>query len=177
MRLFIAANFSKTEKQALIAERDRLLKSAPSALRTGDKNIHMTLAFLGEIPASALSRITSCIDAACAGRPELGLLFDRVGLFGDVLWLGAQNQKALFDLQRHLADELTAAGIPFDRKPFKPHVTLARRFNAKDRPSLQHSIPARVRAVSLMHSHRESGLLVYDELYLKALEGESSWKI
>lgn len=43
------------------------------------------------------------------------------------LWLGIAPVPELITLTERMREELAARDIPFDDKPFKPHITLARR--------------------------------------------------
>lgn len=113
-------------------EQRAALARAISALRPGARpvaaaNLHMTLAFLGSVDAQR-ERLAEAAAEQVHGAPfELDL--QRVGHWARprVLWCAATPAPAaLFALHGALAGGLRAAGFELDRRPFSPHVTVAR---------------------------------------------------
>lgn len=92
---------------------------------------HVTLAFLGEIDDAGRAAAMDALDAACAGMPPVQLAPDGLGKFGHAndasLWMGLQADDALYRLAARLREELDSRGVSFDPKPFRAHITLARR--------------------------------------------------
>ena len=92
------------------------------------RRYHVTLAFLGDLPAEQADRIPTMTSVA---SPGFDLVFDRFGSFGRgprVLWIGpGECPKELATLVGQLRVELDDAGVGYDRRDFKPHVTLARK--------------------------------------------------
>ena len=95
MRLFIAINFGDTALDAFEAARERLRAQAGRANYSRRENLHLTLAFLGELPGSRLADIEAAMSAAAAGAGAFTLSFDHAGRFrregGDIWWLGAAD--------------------------------------------------------------------------------------
>jgi len=92
-------------------------------------NLHLTLAFLGNVPDERLDAVRTA--AGALGAPRLLLTLDRYGWFdaAQVLWIGCSESPAPL---RQLAAELghlmaEVAGLNTDLRPFHPHVTLARK--------------------------------------------------
>ena len=163
MRLFIAIRLSE-EMCAKIAAYQRALRA--QGLRAGyshTENLHLTLAFLGERPDA---------DAVIAALEKLTfspfpLSPDESGRFGDVFWIGLKESAPLTALVRDLRALLKDAGIAFDKKPFRAHITVARYLRGEV-PAV--SVPhgeMRVSRVSLMRSELIEGRRVYTELYAK----------
>jgi 2'-5' RNA ligase len=105
----------------------------PELSVTAPANLHLTLAFLGELDEAAVAAAASAVDGAAAGIVrgwEVG--WGEAGGFPGgsrprVLWLGVGTGAAeLMAAQRLLAGELGARGLPLDAKPYRPHLTLAR---------------------------------------------------
>lgn len=96
------------------------------------ENHHLTLAFLGDVCEAEASAAVAVVEKACA-RADGPVPLRCVGLgsFGKptdaTLWLGIDADPTLLDLVRRVRDGLDDAGIAYDAKPFKPHITLARR--------------------------------------------------
>jgi 2'-5' RNA ligase len=92
------------------------------------ENLHITLAFLGEQPASLLPDLKDILEHL--PKSAMTLTLDRLGYFqkNRIAWAGMHNPPdALFTLQSELAQALLRRNVSFDsRAAFKPHVTLAR---------------------------------------------------
>ena len=93
--------------------------------------LHLTLAFLGERPAAALPSLEATAAAMASRHRPSPLCTAGLGGFpkaaaARVLWLGVEPSQALEALATDLRGGLAAAGEPFDAKPFRAHLTLAR---------------------------------------------------
>ena len=100
---------------------------------------HLTLAFLGDGSANDIAAATDALEAACASQPAVPLRSDGLGKFGRAsdatLWLGIAPVPELMELAERVRGELAIRGVPFDDKPFKPHITLARRARSEGKPA------------------------------------------
>ena len=143
---------------------------------TPRENRHVTLAFLGNVPASALPDVEEAIDKSAAGVRDITLLPDRLGKFGRssgaTFWLGLAEDPNLTNLAERLREELRTRGISFDDKPFLAHITLARRARIPkgDLPPLPFPGPTRATHVALFKSTLSSEGASYEELYGVDLE-------
>ncbi|MGW7411099.1 RNA 2',3'-cyclic phosphodiesterase [Streptomyces sp. NPDC054863] len=89
---------------------------------------HITLAFLGELPVAAAALLRPPLADLAASRPPLTLALRGGGHFDErVLWSGVDGDLGALHL---LAAEVRAVvkdcGIPFEDRPLRPHLTLAR---------------------------------------------------
>lgn len=131
MRAFIAVDIGD-EIRGRLDELQRKLKKVHSNVRwTQPKNMHLTLAFMGDVAITELDRITSVIDRVCRGAGAFELNAIGVGTFGKpghprVLWAGIEACHSLTALQQRISEALLVAEIAFDQKPFSPHLTLGR---------------------------------------------------
>lgn len=91
-------------------------------------NLHLTLAFLGQQPATVLADAQKILTHLSTPTPTLVL--DRLGYFtrNRIAWIGSHaTPPGLPALQQELTNALIANGISFNNQPsFKPHITLAR---------------------------------------------------
>ena len=115
------------------ATRRELLRAIRTAVRrsggrgTPPGNLHITLAFLGPVTEAALERVIDVPPIPSAG---FSIKLDRLGFWrgSSVLWLGSRRQPAaLLQLERTLWDALVAVGFERERRPYRAHVTLARK--------------------------------------------------
>lgn len=168
MRLFIAINFDKDTKDRILECQSRLRKLGRGNFSSPD-NLHLTLAFLGEVEEERLEELKAVMDGTAV--PEMQLTFSKTGCFrGDeeLWWIGAEENGKLLRLQEELTDALVDAGFSPDRKKFRPHITLARRMNIGHVESgkiLKSPFSTEIDSISLMLSHRPGGVLTYTELH------------
>jgi len=127
VRAFFALSPDATVRESLAAlGRDVARRSRGRAV--SPENAHLTLAFIGDVPKSALPILQGVGDR----MPKKGfvLSFDSLWAWraSGVAWIGpAVLPPALLTLHSTLADALVAAGFELETRPFRPHVTLARR--------------------------------------------------
>lgn len=175
MRLFIALEIPPI-MQDEISDLVRPLHASMPGRFTPREKRHVTLAFLGNVPASALPDVEEAIDKSAAGVGGITLLPDRLGKFGRssdaTFWLGLAEDPNLANLANRLREELRTRGIPLDDKPFLAHITLARRARIPkgDLPPLPFPGPTRATHVALFKSTLSSEGASYEELYGVDLE-------
>jgi 2'-5' RNA ligase len=95
--------------------------------------LHLTLAFLGEQPEEQLEVLETIGRAVTVSGRGGVLRLSEAGSFGAkraprVLWVDLTGDlEALLEIQQRLDTALREAGFPMEDRPFRPHVTLARR--------------------------------------------------
>lgn len=160
MRLFIAIRLSDEMRDALVHAQNELYDCGVRGRFTAEENLHLTLAFLGEVPDA--EPVMDALSTLSFAPFELGL--EGLGCFGDLWWAGLKESAALEALARKVRHALAERELPFDRKRFSPHITLIRNASGK-LPGLQlRPASMTVSAVSLMRSDRGKHGMVYTEL-------------
>ena len=167
MRLFIALRFTEEFKIAL----DKLAKTLRANSSGGNftrlENYHLTLAFIGE--TDRCRDLKKLINSVEYDRFDISL--ERSGHFGDIQWVGLKRSPELEGLASDISDRLTASGIDFDKKQFKPHITLARKCVPHSGFRLDvPDVSMTCASVSLMDSSRINGELTYTEIFKKDLK-------
>lgn len=126
LRLFFALWPDPATRDALAATAGSLRRicggRAPPA-----NNLHLTLAFLGDVPEVRVPELAD-LAATLVAEP-LVLELDRIGYWRQqrLVWAGPQSRPdALAALAAALADSLRAHGFRSERRSFQPHVTLLR---------------------------------------------------
>jgi 2'-5' RNA ligase len=109
------------------------LRAAPGAPRwTPSSRWHLTLVFLGDVPAASLAPLTAGVAPAVAATPPLTLRLAGAGRFGSrrrptVCWAGVEGDVAtLSALATRLASAVRTVGLPVEDRPFRAHLTLGR---------------------------------------------------
>jgi 2'-5' RNA ligase len=172
MRLFYAVNFEPAVIKRLVDIQDALRAQVVRGSFTLEDNLHLTLAFIGEVPedrSGPLRRIAETFQMAPFELRLNGLgRFRREG--GDILWLGIAENRSLVSIYNKLSEQIAGAGFKLEKRTFTPHLTLARQ--ARLRPEFDLSaysrrlepIDTEVKKVSLMKSERLNGRLTYTEI-------------
>jgi 2'-5' RNA ligase len=125
MRLFVGLDFSWDTKQLLAS----LAGGIPGARWVPPENYHMTLRFIGEVPAHRAEEIDLALAALRARA--FPLVLAGVGTFAkggqeNALWVGVEKNPSLEALRSKVETALQRAGCEPERRRFTPHVTLAR---------------------------------------------------
>ncbi|MET8063882.1 RNA 2',3'-cyclic phosphodiesterase [Micromonospora sp. NPDC005313] len=132
MRLFAAVYPPAVAVADLTARIAGLRVAAARHSRLADPaGLHLTLAFLGEVPDDRLADVERALasTARTARAPRLRLAGG--GSFGQgrstVLWADVRGEVGALDaLARSIRGRLREAGLPCDDKPFRAHLTIAR---------------------------------------------------
>ena len=125
-RLFIALTLPDAVRDTLAGEAQPL----PGVTWTRPEQLHVTLRFLGDVPAEQVDGIVTRL-ASIRVAPFI-LPVENVGTFPPnrpphVLWIGVgSGHPRLFQLRQRLDDALLSAGLQLDVRTFHPHITLAR---------------------------------------------------
>ena len=160
MRLFAAIQFSPAVKSALL-EAIAALRHQGTGTFTRPENLHLTLAFIGE--TEDLPGAKAALDAACVGGP-VSLTVGGLGHFNDLWWTGVRENPKLEKLALAVQRALREQGFSIEKRAWKPHVTLVRRWRGP-RPSVTvRETSMRAERVSLMKSERVNGKLTYTEV-------------
>ena len=131
LRLFFALQPALDQSLELVEQVSPLVARL-QAQRVPAENLHATLCFIGAVAEDRLEALTSAA-AAVRGR-EAALRFDGLDHWRKPHVLCAiatePTPAALLDLAEHLGQAATAAGFHPDLKPFRAHLTLARKVDA-----------------------------------------------
>jgi 2'-5' RNA ligase len=124
-RLFVGLWPADDVRQA-IEEHAAAWQWPARAVRTRSERLHLTLHFLGQRPAGELPLLRRVLDVGWEGC-ELELDRCTVWPGGIAVLESSAVPPALARLHADLASRLAAAGVPLDARPYRPHVTLARK--------------------------------------------------
>jgi RNA 2',3'-cyclic 3'-phosphodiesterase len=127
-RIFFAL-WPDSRWQAALAEatRQAVLDSGGRAVPV--ESLHATLAFLGSVPEARLLDVRAAAIASVGVASSVHLALTRLEYWkgAAVLCAVAEENPAVAALATGLKTQLIAAGFAPDLKPFRPHVTLARK--------------------------------------------------
>lgn len=114
------------------------------------RQLHATLAFLGDTPFEQVPEISAVLDQVVRAHDVLSLELTGLGAFPNpsrprVVWSGLSPKEGITALANEVSTAIADLGFPRDERPFQPHLTLA---YVKSRP------PGELQA--LIHAHTES---------------------
>ena len=156
-RLFLAFWPTPAVRDALLAWRDAW-DWPHKATPVRAEQLHLTLHFIGDV---ARERVPTLADALDAPLQPFALRFGRAALWqhGVAVAEPLTAPARLLALHAALGQVLLAHELPLDARPFRPHVTLARRAaaaSAQPGPALRWQ----VRSYALMESRAGAYLIV-----------------
>ena len=128
---------------------------------------HLTLAFLGETPDNRLTAVMEALRPI--PRQPLRLRIAGGGKFGrsrfTTVWAGLDGElDGLRGLAAAIRRELKRARLPFDAKPFRPHLTLGRPGDRLSAEALAHDLAA-------LHAYRGPEWTVADVRLVRSFLG------
>jgi 2'-5' RNA ligase len=180
IRSFIAIELPEEAKKGLARLRKELERDEHRFVKWVDPGgIHLTLKFLGNIPAKRVTEITEAMKEAMQGTSPFHLEISGLGAFPRlrqprVLWVGVGGEiDKLSRLQQNTDSALAALGFAKEERPFVPHLTLARIREGPSAPerrsfselvgstTFEDKYPVEVEAIRLMRSQLTRGGAIY----------------
>lgn len=167
MRLFVAINFNTETRSRLIAIRDELRSQSTHGNFSLDENLHLTLAFIGEVSPKKIDKIKAILETVTFDPFEATV--EQLGTFsrGTLWWAGFREDTPLMLLQREIEHKLALCGFEMDGRKYSPHITLGREVVTEIKPWKIEPFGEPVSAVDLMKSERIGGKLTYTAIHTK----------
>ncbi|MFZ8843836.1 RNA 2',3'-cyclic phosphodiesterase [Thermoflexus sp.] len=134
VRAFIAVELPDALQQKLAEVQRRLrqeLRDLPIRW-VRPESIHLTLKFLGMVPAAQIDEIIAALRGLTLERGPFMFVVEGLGCFPDprhprVIWVGVSDPtRALAGFQRLVEASMQKLGYPPEDRPYQPHLTLAR---------------------------------------------------
>ena len=164
LRAFVAVEMPGPVRKALEEVQSGLKQLNIRARWVRPENIHLTLKFLGNIPAGHVPSIGEVLRVVAQAHGRFSLAAAGLGVFPDIrhpkiIWVGLTSRpEALTPLQQDLDGRLAALGFPREEKPFRGHLTIGR-FRAE-------GFPGPVADAVKRHAAAEFGTFAVDEIVL-----------
>ena len=127
LRVFLAISPSKIVQRQL-AHQAKLLAPICGGRQIVMPHFHLTLVFLGNISTQRIETLRHIMRKIAAKK--FALCLDKISYWkhNQIIYLHAkQFPVELFDLVAALQSTLSEAGFVFDRRVYKPHITLFRK--------------------------------------------------
>ena len=186
MRLFVALNLPKKEKDR-IYRATRVLRESELPVRWVEpEKYHLTLKFLGDVSEDRIESMEEAVGRVALTTDALDLAVEGLGAFPTirrprVIWVGVEPTPALRALKQDLEWALTDSGLERETRTFHPHLTLgtaeasngAGAFRGLDdkAAALTYKGEITVRNLDLMQSHLSKAGVRYTLRRSSAFEG------
>lgn len=179
LRLFIAVELPEHEVLEGLQKRLRAFDRENVIRWVQIDSVHLTLKFLGEVPAAQVGAIRTALIQAAQGHTPFDLTIIGAGCFPNmhrprVVWAGiGGNTNALHKLRDSVEQTVSPLGYPTEPRPFSPHLTLGRTRQGLSASALGAHIEQldvgqlaqwRVEALSLMQSNLTPTGAIYTRL-------------
>lgn len=131
-RLFIAVEFPQHIISILKERQEQIKKSGVDAKWVSPHNIHLTLKFLGKVPAEKIESLSGILDSLFSAQKSFQVILSELGYFhmhfyAQVIWAGLKDPgMTLNNIVSNLDDSLSKLGFKKEGREFQPHATLAR---------------------------------------------------
>ena len=145
VRLFIAVNLPPDVVEGLGKEQRKLAEFGEMLRLVDESGLHLTLCFIGDVPGQESEVIEQGVRTSISSEDPFVLALGEGGSFpgpeeARVVWMGVEGElRRLSSLQKIVSEELRNLGYRIDRRPFSPHITLARvsrRASQRDRQDI-----------------------------------------
>ncbi|SHE32419.1 2'-5' RNA ligase [Seinonella peptonophila] len=147
-RTFVGLSLPANIKEQLGGWMEENQLKLPFRKWTIPEDIHITLHFLGETTEEQLKHIKSILTEVCSKHRSFSLSLNGFGIFGQnhqprIFWSGVGGDlEQLQNLQKSIVKELDLIGFPNENRPYRPHITLARKYESNTfNPSVLPSLP------------------------------------
>ena len=131
MRLFIALNLPKKERERIYRAARRFREEEMPVRWLEPENFHVTLKFLGEVRQDRVPAVEEAVARVAGSTKSFTTEFGGFGAFPTIrrprtVWLGVGANPELRCLKQDVEWALGDVGFNAETRAFHPHITLGR---------------------------------------------------
>lgn len=135
---FFAVKIPEETKYIMKKQSEKLKEILPFKRWVHHEDLHITLAFLGNAPFEKLSIAEDNVHEALRKVKGFQLEMNKLGIFGKmesprIFWVDTKESNDLQTVRKKVFTSCLEAGFQLETRPFKPHITLARKWTG-DQP-------------------------------------------
>jgi len=106
------------------------------------EDLHITLLYLGAVETHLLKQLLSHLDSLSQNFPPIDITLNGLSIFGNpltprVVYTAIEEQLTLQLLQKAVLEKCLELFLQVDKKPFVPHITLAKKWSGQHEISLK----------------------------------------
>jgi 2'-5' RNA ligase len=130
-RVFVAVQIHPANRAVILEFQTRLADQVRGLRWVPSENLHLTLAFLGDVPDFRLPKLEEEIAAAVSGFAPFRMTARGLGAFpnasrAQTVWVDLETAGPLLPLRSAVVEATKMAECPPPDDRFTPHVTIAR---------------------------------------------------
>jgi len=139
IRAFIAIDTKAFPKLIQLAQE---LKQTKANIKLVEpENIHITLKFLGDTDENLIEEINKIIEESVQKTKPFEIQLKNTGVFPNqnyikVIWIGIHNGEKIAEIAQQIDEKLVELGFEKEKRPFSPHLTIARVKSAENKDRL-----------------------------------------
>ncbi len=148
VRTFIAIELPQEVRAYLEARQEDLARAGGDVKWVRPDDIHLTLAFLGNVPVEEIAAVAAAVGGAAAGMEPIRLRAGGAGRFPPrgrprVVWIGIEEPTgALARLQSAVAEATARFAEKPERREYKAHLTVGRVRGGRGAEELSEAVAA-----------------------------------
>ncbi|GGL42447.1 RNA 2',3'-cyclic phosphodiesterase [Sporolactobacillus putidus] len=132
---FLAIPVPNKAGRLLVSNTDRLRRECVYRYWTDFRDCHITLFFFGALAPGKVERISHSMELLARETAPFAITVSEMAGFGEklhprVIYAGLEPSTELFQLRARAAGILSSQDFSLDRRPFKPHITLAKKWQS-----------------------------------------------
>lgn len=133
---FFAVRIPEETKFIMKKHIETLKEMIPFSRWVDYQDLHITLAFLGSAEPEKLLAAEKNVQEALIDTKRIQLKINQLGTFGReesprVFWADTEESDNLKALRSKVFSACTQAGFQLETRPFRPHITLARKWKGQ----------------------------------------------
>lgn len=134
---FLAAKLPEEVKEFLRDWIEANKLDFPFARWVHYEDYHITLAFLGFAEESMKQEVVDTMTQLLIDERPFPLTLNKIGIFGPhkkprIFWADVEQSEKLNEVQKKVYRQCVNIGFQLDKKPFRPHITLARKWQGEE---------------------------------------------
>ncbi|ETI70448.1 RNA 2',3'-cyclic phosphodiesterase [Neobacillus vireti] len=131
---FFAVKIPEETKLIMKDHLNQLKEKIPFSRWVHHQDLHITLAFLGAAADEKRIAAEKNVNEALKEAAALTLNINKLGFFGmenapRVFWADTEESAELKNIREKVFSACVRAGFQLETRPFRPHITLARKWN------------------------------------------------
>ncbi|WP_165967098.1 RNA 2',3'-cyclic phosphodiesterase [Jeotgalibacillus sp. S-D1] len=158
---FIAAELPADVKEKIEKQKKQWSEKFKFKQWTHMEDLHITLAFLGAADEKEIEQYQRYLKEKIPELPAADLVIERTDYFGReanprIFWIGPKDELGLQTLYNLVQQIVAKAGGTTEKRPYRPHITLAKKWIGNETFQLPESIQAidfTVSSVALYRIH------------------------
>ncbi|EKN66018.1 2'-5' RNA ligase [Neobacillus bataviensis LMG 21833] len=131
---FFAVRIPDETKRIMKNHIEKMRDSLPFSRWVHHQDLHITLAFLGAADPEKLAEAEKIVKQILKEAKAFPVKMHNLGIFGHedsprIFWVDTEESAELKAIRNKVFSACEKAGFQLETRPFRPHITLARKWN------------------------------------------------